>query len=111
MEQGFEERLLELKGVLTDELNAFEAKRQVSVTMALGIPVSSIENLDVYKRQEEKGIQRSGKVGNAQAKLLDTGKMVEAAVDMLQREPIMLLCGDPCCPCCPARWALMKNLK
>lgn len=60
---------------------------------------------------EEKGIQRSGKVGNAQAKLLDTGKMVEAAVDMLQREPIMLLCGDPCCPCCPARWALMKNLK
>ena len=45
VEQGFEERLLELKGVLTDELNAFEAKRQVSVTMALGIPVSSIENL------------------------------------------------------------------
>lgn len=58
----------------------------------------------------EAGIVHTGRVGGAQARLYDTGRMVEAAQAALRRQPDMLLCAHADCPCCPARHRLMESL-
>lgn len=55
------------------------------------------------------GIVRRGRVGEAQAQLLDTGRMVELARQALLRQPELLLCRDESCPCCPARRKWMEG--
>lgn len=57
----------------------------------------------------EAGIVRTGRVGRAQARLCDTGRMVELAQAALRQQPDMLLCSDADCPCCPARHRLMES--
>lgn len=44
-----------------------------------------------------------GGVGNANAQLMDTGKMVDQAVEILHKKPNFFLCMEDSCPCCSSR--------
>jgi aminoglycoside 3-N-acetyltransferase len=56
---------------------------------------------------KERGISDSGQIGNAPSQLLDMAAMVDITVDLLRRDPGMLLCANESCPCCPARRAYL----
>lgn len=46
------------------------------------------------------GIMRIGKIGKAVCRLMDTGKMLQTAVDALKADPAAVLCNNPNCADC-----------
>lgn len=68
------------------------------------------ENFDVLAEDFEKaGIVRRGKLGNADVLLMDSAAMVDLAVERIRQEPLLVLCDDPECVCCPNRYKIMRE--
>lgn len=55
------------------------------------------------------GMVRFGRLGCADAQLVDAAGLVDTAVGLLRIEPGFFLCTDEGCPCCPARRALLDS--
>jgi len=58
-----------------------------------------------------RGVMRRVQVGSAQCQLLPMGAMVEAAIEILKKNPTLLLCHLEHCAICPRRRAVMEQNK
>lgn len=59
---------------------------------------------------EKAGIVKKGMIGNAPSRLIEAGPMLECVIHALQKNPMLLLCTDQNCPCCPARRDFMHQV-
>lgn len=57
------------------------------------------------------GAAQTGKVGAADATLLEARPLLDATVELLRRQPDFFLCRAESCPCCPSRRALLREGK
>ena len=57
------------------------------------------------------GLVSYGKLGGADAQLVDAAGLVDTAMEILQQKNDFFLCMDGSCPCCPARRALLERLR
>ena len=56
------------------------------------------------------GLIKFGKIGNADSRLIDAGGMIEIVCGLIRKQPDILLCDNPNCPCCPPRKKLVKEI-
>ena len=50
------------------------------------------------------GILSEGRVGRAEAKITDMKRTLEVELELLRRDPSMLMCQDPACVECRLSW-------
>jgi len=56
-----------------------------------------------------KNLIKFGKIGNAESRLIDAGGMIAAVSDMVKKQPDVLMCSNPNCPCCPPRREFLRG--
>ncbi len=56
----------------------------------------------------ERGIMRIGRIGGAVCRLIDSGAMLEAALEALNRDPAAVLCDNPACADCAMQRGKIK---
>jgi len=50
-----------------------------------------------------------GRVGDALCQLMNAKALVDEATAIIQEDPTFFLCQNHRCPCCPPRWALLRE--
>jgi len=75
-----------------------EGREVVIPIAAMAGPHRDFIGLDRLFR--ERGIMRTGRIGNAVCRLMDAGPMLDAAIEAMQQDPAAVLCRNPACRDC-----------
>ena len=57
------------------------------------------------------GLITFGKIGNADSRLIDAFGMIQVVGDLIRKQPDILMCDNPNCPCCPPRRKFIKEME
>ena len=67
----------------------------------LETPGDSVAFIKVQQEMEKKKLLRKGKIGMADSILAKGSNIIDTALNMLEKNPAILLCDNPNCPVCP----------
>lgn len=87
----------------------FNESGQIEYTEIREMPGCSRGFRVIEPMLKERGVLKETRVGEAPCQLLEMEKFVAAAIEILQEDPILLLCSTPGCIICPKRLERMKK--
>lgn len=84
--------------------------KEVEYTPIREVPGCSRGFRVVEEPLRSKGVLHDVVIGHARSQLLDLNDLIAAMMELLEKDPVMLLCNTENCGICPKRRAYMKKL-